>query len=104
MVAFFGVPFGPINTLLPCLILGLGVDDMFVLAQAYDNLEDEEKQLSLEKRVGGTLRHAGSAISVTSFTDFAAFLIGGTSVSTLVHFCGRSAFSTEKSIAFVILP
>ncbi len=86
LTALFGVPFGPINAILPCLMLGLGVDDMFVIAQAYDNLEHEEKQLSLEKRAGMTLRHAGSAISVTSFTDFAAFLIGGTSVSTLISY------------------
>ena len=81
LAAIVGVPFGPLNSILPCLILGLGVDDMFVIVQSYENLGREEKQSPLAKRIGKTMRHAGSSITVTSLTDFAAFIVGGTSVS-----------------------
>lgn len=41
----------------------------------------QEQQLELRQRMGQALRHAGVAITVTSMTDCAAFLIGSTTVS-----------------------
>ncbi|XP_071537135.1 NPC intracellular cholesterol transporter 1 homolog 1b-like [Panulirus ornatus] len=88
----FGLAYGPIHSILPLLMLGLGVDDMFVIIQCWNNLNQEEQQLNLEKRMGCALRHAGVAITITSLTDFAVFIIGSTTVlPALQSFCIYSA-------------
>ncbi|XP_042862296.1 protein patched homolog 3-like isoform X2 [Penaeus japonicus] len=84
----FNVPFGPVNNVLPFLLLGLGIDDMFVIMQAWNNLTPKEKKKKLEERIGLALKHAGVSITVTSVTDFAAFAIGsGTVLPALRSFC-----------------
>ena len=72
--------FSDMHTVLPFLILGLGVDDMFVIVQALENLKPKEKSLPVEQRVALTMKYAGVSITVTSLTDIGAFLIGSTTV------------------------
>ena len=33
-----GLSYGPMHSLIPCLLVGLSIDDMFVLVQAWDNM------------------------------------------------------------------
>ncbi|XP_068236548.1 patched domain-containing protein 3-like [Palaemon carinicauda] len=88
----FSLPYGPVHSILPLLMLGLGVDDMFVIVQCFNNLNEEERRLELRQRMATALRHAGVAITVTSITDFAAFFIGATTVlPALRSFCIYSA-------------
>ncbi|CAL4124394.1 unnamed protein product [Meganyctiphanes norvegica] len=83
-----GIFYGPVNSILPFLLLGLGVDDMFVIMQAWHNLTEEEKKSTISERIGHTLKHAGVSITVTSLTNFAAFAIGsGTVLPALQSFC-----------------
>ncbi|XP_064104721.1 NPC intracellular cholesterol transporter 1-like [Macrobrachium nipponense] len=94
LCAGIGLPYGPVHSILPLLLLGLGVDDMFVIIQSFNNLDNQEESLpeDLRTRMGLTLRHAGVAVTVTSLTDFAAFLIGATTVlPALRSFCIYSA-------------
>lgn len=35
----FSIPYGPVHSILPLLMLGLGVDDMFVIVQCWHNLD-----------------------------------------------------------------
>lgn len=58
-----------------CLISNLAAPP-----QSHVYLPPQEQQLELQRRVGQALRHAGVAITVTSMTDCAAFLIGSTTV------------------------
>ncbi|XP_066939871.1 patched domain-containing protein 3-like isoform X1 [Macrobrachium rosenbergii] len=88
----FSLPYGPVHSILPLLMLGLGVDDMFVIVQCFSNLNQEERRLELKQRMATALRHAGVAITVTSITDFGAFFIGATTVlPALRSFCIYSA-------------
>ena len=69
-------------------MLGIGIDDMFVIVQSWETLKPEERSLSLIERFGVTMRHAGAAITVTSVTDIIAFGIGGfTVLPALQSFC-----------------
>ena len=69
----FGVFFGPMHSVLPFLLLGIGLDDMFVIAQSWDSLEIERKKKvdnnevlpSLPERMREALSHAGVAITIT---------------------------------------
>ena len=77
-----------VNTVLPFLLLALGIDDMFVIMQSLNNLSEEERNCDLPTRIGHTLKNAGSSILVTSITDMAAFAIGSlTIIPALKSFC-----------------
>jgi Niemann-Pick C1 protein len=91
-----GLFFGPMHSVLPFLLLGIGIDDMFVIVQCWDTLDKRRKakpsshlnDLSLPERFGETLSHAGVAITITSVTDIIAFGVGGTTVlPALKSFC-----------------
>ena len=75
LCSYFGLFFLLLMNVLPFLLLGIGVDDMFVLVNAYDNTNP---YLSVAERLGNALSTAGMSITVTSFTDIFAFLIGST--------------------------
>ncbi|GMH36708.1 hypothetical protein BSKO_04581 [Bryopsis sp. KO-2023] len=67
------VKFNFVVQTLPFLLLGLGMDDAFVIMGAYHSVNID---LPLEDRIGQTLSRAGSSILVTSVTDMMAFVIG----------------------------
>eukprot|EP00095_Tigriopus_kingsejongensis_P001088 maker-scaffold193_size270907-snap-gene-0.15 protein:Tk01088 transcript:maker-scaffold193_size270907-snap-gene-0.15-mRNA-1 annotation:"hypothetical protein DAPPUDRAFT_306990" len=83
-----GLFFGPMHGILPFLLLGIGIDDMFVIVQCFNTLTEEEKSLPLIDKFGATMQHAGVAITITSITDVIAFGIGGSTViPALKSFC-----------------
>ena len=90
---YIGLWFGELHSSLPFLLLGIGVDDMYVIVQGISNLSDSDKKLPIPDRIGIAMKHAGVSITVTSVTDMAAFLIGSSSVS-LKHF----SFNAEIKI------
>ena len=92
-----GLSYSPMHSLVPTLLVGLGVDDMFILVQSWNNLvsyfaslynhyncinnvKDDMPGVDLSEKVGHAMRHAGLGITVTSVTDVLVFLIGGTTV------------------------
>ena len=82
-----GLFYSPMHSIIPFLLLGIGIDDMFVIMQCYDNL-GKEKTTDVERNIALTLKHAGVAITVTSITDFIVFALGGTTVlPALRSFC-----------------
>lgn len=92
--SLIGIPYGPVHTSLPFLLLGLGIDDIFVFMASWKKIHTNELILNrpLTERIGFALGHAGSAISVTSFTDVVAFIIGASTVRiTLILECTKNA-------------
>ncbi|CAH3177391.1 unnamed protein product, partial [Porites evermanni] len=85
----FGASYGPVHPLLPFLLLSIGVDDMFVVVQAWNNLPpDLIEQRGVPEAIGLTLKHAGVSITITSLTDLLAFMIGASSIlPALRSFC-----------------
>nr|SVE88835.1 EOG090X0BEK [Daphnia sinensis] len=97
----FGVFYGPVHSILPFLLLGIGIDDMFVIVQCWTNLNKEEMKRSLPVRIGITMKHAGVSITITSVTDFAAFAVGATTVlPSLRSFCIYSAVGILATYIF----
>ncbi|KAL4236282.1 Patched domain-containing protein 3 [Mactra antiquata] len=83
-----GIMFGPIHQITPFMLLGIGVDDMFVIMESLKQLSPKERQLSVEERIGLVMKHAGVSITVTSVTDIVAFAIGASTViPSLSTFC-----------------
>ncbi|CAL8112733.1 unnamed protein product [Orchesella dallaii] len=84
--------YGPVNKILPFLLLGIGVDDMFVIMQCWNNLFPDcltkPSKLSIPERMGMALKHAGVSITITSLTDIAAFGVGASTILPgLQSFC-----------------
>ncbi|XP_069116344.1 patched domain-containing protein 3-like [Argopecten irradians] len=85
LLSALGVKYVEIAGIMPFLVLGIGLDDMFILMSC---LADAEVKSSIEERIMHTMRTGGVAITITSVTDFLAFAIGATSVFLGVqNFC-----------------
>ena len=98
-----GIKETKINSILPFLLLGIGVDDLFVIVTSFENLRGEELENSLIKKFGLTMKHAGVAITVTSVTDLLAFGIGGsTSIPTMSSFCIFAAMGIFSVFFYMI--
>lgn len=83
--------FNTVVQVLPFLILGLGVDDTFVIIGAYQRVKYD---LPVEEKICQTLERAGSSILITSATDFLAFLMG-----TYTRLPALQSFSAHASLA-----
>lgn len=69
------------------MFTGIGVDDMFLLMSAWGE-SISMPGLTTPQRLGVTFANAGIGITITSVTDFLAFLIGYSSDFIVVrHFC-----------------
>lgn len=77
-----GISYGPVHTSMPFLLMGLGIDDMFVMMTCWRNIQSikQTDQKSVPERMGLMLKAAGSSIMVTSFTDIVAFSVGSITV------------------------
>lgn len=84
-----GLVYGPMHNVIPFLLLGIGIDDMFVIVQCWDNLFSKgHKDLPLGEKISKTLAQSGVAITITSVTDVVAFAVGGSTIlPALRSFC-----------------
>jgi predicted RND superfamily exporter protein len=94
-----GLIYGPVHSILPFVLLGIGVDDAFVIANAFDREREgvpreSEDDESLIKRGAKSLARAGASITVTSLTDLVAFAISSTSsLPALSSFCAFASIN-----------
>lgn len=101
--SLLGVKYGPIHTSLPFLLMGLGVDDMFVMMACWRKIQF--KEVDIPERIGLMLSHAGASITVTSVTDIAAFLIGSITVlPSLQSFCIYATVGIAMTYIFGLYP
>eukprot|EP00127_Corallochytrium_limacisporum_P003234 Clim_evm83s147 gene=Clim_evmTU83s147 len=94
--SLFGQLYGPVHSTLPFLILGIGVDDMFVVYNSFREIS--KTRGSVEERAGLALSYAGVSIALTSMTDFFAFLIGATTALPAL-----SSFSIYAAIGIFLV-
>ncbi|KAL0119259.1 hypothetical protein PUN28_009682 [Cardiocondyla obscurior] len=85
---YMGFFYGPVHPILPFLLLGIGVDDMFIIMQSLENTSETEKSLDIPTRIAKSIQISGMSITVTSLTNMVAFAIGMTTVMPfLKSFC-----------------
>ena len=77
LASILGFPYTPMHAILPFICLGIGIDDMFVIMQCWENVSrnPQSKDLPTSEKIGLSLRHAGVSITVTSLTDIFAFVL-----------------------------
>jgi hypothetical protein len=94
-----GLLYGPVHSVLPFVLLGIGVDDAFVIANAFDREREgiaraSEDDESLIQRGSRALARAGASITVTSLTDLVAFAISSSSaLPALASFCAFASIN-----------
>ncbi|XP_037924003.1 NPC intracellular cholesterol transporter 1-like isoform X3 [Hermetia illucens] len=99
--SILGISYGPVHASLPFLLMGLGVDDLFVMMACWREVKD--KNLSIEQRIALMLKHAGASITVTSFTDVIAFLVGAfTILPSLQSFCLYAAVGVFMTYVYAL--
>ncbi|KAI0238225.1 Patched domain-containing protein 3, partial [Lamellibrachia satsuma] len=91
LVLHAGIPFIDIVASSPFLILGIGVDDMFVMLAAW---RQTDFRLPVEERMGKAFSEAALSITITSLTD--ALSIG---IGTITKFRSVRIFCTYTVIA-----
>ncbi|XP_011693450.1 PREDICTED: patched domain-containing protein 3-like isoform X2 [Wasmannia auropunctata] len=85
---YMGFFYGPVHPILPFLLLGIGVDDMFIIMQSLENTYETDKSLDIPTRIAKSIQVSGMSITVTSFTNMVAFAIGMTTVMPFLRsFC-----------------
>lgn len=95
--------YSPVHTSLFFIIMGLGVDDIFVIMSALRKIKSESGHLKLSEKIGRTLEKAGASITITSLTDIIAFLVGGTTVlPSLKSFCIFAAICILMTYLYVV--
>jgi len=92
LCSMFGLFYSAAHTVIPFLLLGIGIDNIFVITQTFNTLEQSLTTAPLISRFGQTMKHAGVAVSVTTFTDVIAFFVGSNTVLPgLQSFCVYAA-------------
>lgn len=85
LLLFCGVEFAINTANAPFLILGIGVDDMFVMLASWQRTKVKDK---VEDRLAKTYKEAAVSITITTLTDVLAFYIGiATPFRSVQSFC-----------------
>uniref|UniRef100_H3DCR3 Patched 2 n=1 Tax=Tetraodon nigroviridis TaxID=99883 RepID=H3DCR3_TETNG len=79
---------------LPFLALGIGVDDMFLLAHSF---RETGSDIPLEERMGNCLRRTGTSIALTSINNMTAFFM-----AAIVPIPALRVFSLQAAIVVVL--
>ena len=96
-----GVPFNTLHTVLPFIVVGIGVDDIFIITATYDQLERTIADPA--ERLIATLRKCGLSIAYTTATDVVAFLLGSLSaLPAIQQFCLYAAFTLLFNFSFQV--
>ena len=66
------VPFISMVGVLPFLVLGIGIDDMFILV---DELDRQPREMSKMDMIKAVMAHSGVTVTMTTLTDLVAFAV-----------------------------
>ncbi|XP_077999939.1 patched domain-containing protein 3-like [Glandiceps talaboti] len=89
--SFIGVKNVNIVGVMPFLIIGIGIDDMFLLMSGWLQTKPSD---TVEGRISGAFSAVAVSITITSITDVLAFCIGATNVfPSLRNFCIYTGFA-----------
>uniref|UniRef100_A0A8C1U669 Patched 2 n=1 Tax=Cyprinus carpio TaxID=7962 RepID=A0A8C1U669_CYPCA len=94
LCSLLGLSFNAATTqVLPFLALGIGVDDMFLLAHSFT---ETRYNIPFKERTGDCLRRTGTSVALTSINNMIAFFM-----AALVPIPALRAFSLQAAIVVV---
>ena len=88
---FAQTPFVRIVGVLPYLVVGVAIDDMFIIL---DYLDKQPRDLSVIETVTQVMSHTGTTITMTTITDLVAFAVSTSSqFPSIKYFCIYAALT-----------
>ncbi|KAJ7372816.1 Patched domain-containing protein 3 [Desmophyllum pertusum] len=94
------VPFVSIVGVLPFLVLGVGIDDIFILV---DELDRQPRDLSTTEIIKAVMKRSGATVTMTTATDLVAFVVStSTSFPAIRYFCIYAALTVTCSFLMVV--
>ena len=92
-------PFVRIVGILPFLVIGIGLDDMFIIV---DHLDRQDRHLKVSATVRQVMSGTGVTITMTTLTDLVAFAVSTKSqFPSITYFCTYAALTI--SFAFLMI-
>lgn len=88
LLAFCQIPFTTLTQVLPFILVGVGIDNAYVIVAAFDRTE---RSHSHPDRMYEAIHEAGMSISVTSGTDFFAFMFASMTKLPALQWFGQYA-------------
>uniref|UniRef100_A0AAZ3RN85 SSD domain-containing protein n=1 Tax=Oncorhynchus tshawytscha TaxID=74940 RepID=A0AAZ3RN85_ONCTS len=96
LCSLLGISFNAATTqVLPFLALGVGVDDVFLLAHAFSET-GQNKKIPFEDRTGECLKRTGASVALTSISNVTAFFM-----AALIPIPALRAFSLQAAVVVV---
>nr|XP_033784031.1 protein patched homolog 1 isoform X2 [Geotrypetes seraphini] len=96
LCSLIGISFNAATTqVLPFLALGVGVDDVFLLAHAFSET-GQNKKIPFEDRTGECLKRTGASVALTSISNVTAFFM-----AALIPIPALRAFSLQAAVVVV---
>ncbi|XP_076859731.1 protein patched homolog 1 isoform X2 [Brachyhypopomus gauderio] len=96
LCSLIGISFNAATTqVLPFLALGVGVDDVFLLAHAFSET-GQNKRIPFEDRTGECLKRTGASVALTSISNITAFFM-----AALIPIPALRAFSLQAAVVVV---
>lgn len=93
LCSLIGISFNAATTqVLPFLALGVGVDDVFLLAHAFSET-GQNKRIPFEDRTGECLKRTGASVALTSISNVTAFFM-----AALIPIPALRAFSLQYTL------
>ncbi|XP_054673761.1 patched domain-containing protein 3 [Grus americana] len=96
LMLFCGVPFVVTVANAPFLILGVGVDDMFIMIASWEQSTRKKEKSNVKSLLAETYAEAALSVTITTLTDVLAFFIG-----TWTAFPSVRSFCLYTGTAFV---
>ncbi|NXT42454.1 PTHD3 protein, partial [Pelecanoides urinatrix] len=96
LLLFCGVPFVVTVANAPFLILGVGVDDMFIMIASWEQSSRKKEKPDVKSQLAETYGEAALSVTITTLTDVLSFFIG-----TWTAFPSVRSFCLYTGTAFV---
>lgn len=100
LTMYTGIPFISIVGVLPFLILGIGIDDMFIIVDEMDRIDNK---MTVVETVKTVMANTGATVTMTTVTDLVAFAVStSTEFPSVKYFCTYAAISITFSYLWIV--
>ncbi|XP_068757015.1 patched domain-containing protein 3-like isoform X2 [Montipora capricornis] len=94
------VPFVSLVGVLPFLVLGIGIDDMFIIV---DELDRQPRNVPTSDVIKTVMAKSGATVTMTTLTDLVAFAVSiSTSFPAVRYFCIYAALTVTFAYLMII--